>query len=60
VELSIYSLLGQKVAVLVSGMQQAGYHEVEWDASGIASGVYLYRIETDKGFVKTKKLILLK
>jgi alkaline phosphatase D len=60
VELSIYNLLGQKVAVLVSERQQAGYHEVEWNATGFASGVYLYRIATDKGFTQTKKLILLK
>ena len=60
VELSIYSLLGQKVATLVSEYQNAGYYNVQWDASGFASGVYFYRIVTDNGFSNTKKLILLK
>jgi hypothetical protein len=60
VDLNIYNLLGQKVATLVSDRQKAGYHQVVWDATGFASGVYLYRIMTDKGFVDTKKLLLLK
>ncbi len=60
VELSIYNLLGQKVATLVSKKQPAGSHKVEWDATGFASGVYFYRLETDKDFVKTRKLVLLK
>jgi len=63
VELSVYNLLGQKVATLVSGKQKAGYHQVKWDASqldGMASGIYLYRLELDNGYSQTKKLILLK
>ncbi len=46
VELSIYNILGNKVAVLVSGKQKAGRHEVRWDASGFSSGIYFYRLET--------------
>jgi len=53
-------LLGQKVATLISQKQMAGTYQLEWDATGFASGVYLYRLETDKGFVQTKKLILLR
>jgi len=60
VELGIYNMLGQKVAVLVSERQSAGIYQVQWDASGYASGVYLYRIITDNGFSDTKKLLLLK
>jgi len=60
VELSIYNLSGQKVATLVSEKQPAGKYEVHWDASGMASGVYLYRLSTDQGFSQTRKLILLK
>lgn len=59
VELSIYNLLGQKVATLVSERQPAGFYNVHWDASGMASGVYLYKIEAGE-FVETKKLILMK
>ncbi len=60
VELSIYNLLGQKVATLFSGNQSAGSYKVQWNAAGFASGVYLYKLTTDKGFVQSKKLILLK
>ncbi len=60
VDLSIYNLLGQKVVTLVSKKQTAGSYKVQWDATGFASGVYLYRIGTDKGYVKTRKLVLLK
>lgn len=60
VDLGIYNLLGQKVATLVSKMQSAGSFKVEWDASGFSSGVYFYHLETDKGFVQSRKLILLK
>jgi len=60
VELSVYNILGQKVATLVNQRQPAGKFKVRWDATGFVSGLYFYRIETDKGFVQTKKLVLLK
>lgn len=60
VDLSIFNILGQKVATLVSEKQLAGSYKVEWDAGGFASGIYFYRLETDKGFVQSRKLILLK
>ena len=60
VELSIYNLLGQKVATLVNSRKAAGEHQVKWDASGYAGGVYYYRLNTDAGFVITRKLVLLK
>jgi hypothetical protein len=59
VELSIYNILGQKVVTLVSEKQTAGRYQVEWDASGSASGLYFYRIETD-AFQDVKKMILLR
>jgi hypothetical protein len=60
VDLSIYSTLGEKVAVLVLEKQKAGYHQIEWDARGFASGVYYYRLSTNAGFVRTRKLVLIK
>jgi len=60
VDVSIYDILGQKVATLVSGYKPAGIYKVEWDGSGFASGIYLYKMQTDKGFAQTRKLILLK
>jgi hypothetical protein len=59
VKLSIYDLLGQKVATLENERKRAGYHQVEWDASGFASGVYYYRIEAGE-FVDVKKMVLVK
>ncbi|MEN8194480.1 MAG: T9SS type A sorting domain-containing protein [Bacteroidota bacterium] len=60
VDVGIYNILGQRVATLVSEKQPVGHYKVQWDASGFASGLYFYRMKTDKGFVQTKKLILLK
>jgi hypothetical protein len=60
VEINIYNLLGQKVTTIVSERQPAREHQVEWDASGFASGVYLYRIITDTGYMETKKMMLLR
>ena len=60
VELSIYNILGQKVITLVSEKQAVGSYRIEWDATDFTSGVYLYRLETDKGIIQIKKLILLK
>jgi hypothetical protein len=59
VDLSVFNLLGQNVATLVNEHQQAGYHQVEWDASGFASGIYYYRIEAGN-FTETRKMIYLK
>ena len=59
VELSIYNILGQKVATPVSEKYPAGIHKVEWDAKGFPSGIYLYRIKA-RDFVQTKRMILMK
>lgn len=59
VDLSVYNVLGQKVATLVSERQKAGYHQVEWDASGFASGVYFYILKAGE-FRDVKKMVLIK
>ena len=46
VVLAVYDLLGRRVAVLADGFARAGYHEATWDAAGLPSGVYLFRLET--------------
>ena len=45
INLSIYNVRGQKVATLVSEKQIVGYHQVEWDASGFANGIYYYELK---------------
>ncbi len=64
VTLSLYNLAGQQVATLVQGIREAGTYMVTWDgrderSQGLASGVYLYRIETEE-FVKTRKMVLMR
>ena len=59
VRLEVYNLMGQRVAVLVSGMQQAGVHSSVFDAGHFASGVYLYHLQAG-GIVKTRKMTLVK
>ena len=59
VVLAVYNALGERVAVLAEGEQESGFHEVRFDGSALASGVYFYRLQST-GFVQTKKLSLLK
>lgn len=59
VTLKIYNTLGEEVATLVSEKLPAGKHQRVWDTSGLASGLYLYRLQLGE-FVQTKKLILLR
>jgi photosystem II stability/assembly factor-like uncharacterized protein len=59
VTLTVFNTLGQQVAALVNEVQDAGYHDVRFDASGLASGVYFYRIQSGT-FVQTRKLVILR
>ncbi len=56
--LSIYNVLGQRVATLVDGFTEAGEHGVVWDASGFSSGIYLARLEVG-AHSRTIKMVLL-
>jgi hypothetical protein len=65
VSLKLYNVLGQEVATLIDGLEEAGYKKVEWSASGTPSGVYFYRIEIRalekrERVVDVRKLILVK
>ncbi len=60
VELSIYNSSGQKVVTTVSGYQSAGNYEVEVDARGMASGIYIYILKVNEKLVRIRKFILLK
>jgi hypothetical protein len=59
VNLSIYNLIGEKVADILNSELKSGSYEVSFDASALSSGVYFYTIEAGN-FISTKKMILLK
>jgi hypothetical protein len=59
VTLTIYNVAGEKVATLVSENLSAGSYEYQWDAQGLASGVYFYRIEAGD-FTKSRKMLLIR
>ncbi len=59
VDLSIYDMLGEKVATLVSGEEPVGKYSVEWNALSHANGVYIYKLRAGL-FEKSRRMILLK
>ena len=59
VKLSIYNMLGEKVAELVNTALTAGKYQYQWNAQNDATGMYIYELRTDK-FVSVKKMLLLK
>ena len=59
VELRIYDILGREVTVLVNEKQKPGIYEVGFNAQGLTSGLYFYRIEAGE-YVRTRKMVLLK
>jgi hypothetical protein len=59
VKLAVYDMTGSEVAVLSENMFHRGRYSVNFDASGLASGVYLYQLRADE-YVATKKMIVVK
>jgi hypothetical protein len=59
VKLVVYDVLGREVAVLVNEKKSPGTYEAHFDGSGLASGVYIYRM-TAGTFTQTRKMVLLK
>ena len=59
VKLTVYNSLGEHVKTLINGYLIKGNHEIFFDGSGLAAGIYLYRLETNKGTL-TKKMQLMK
>jgi hypothetical protein len=59
VTLTVFNTLGQQVAARINESQEAGYHDVRFDGSGLASGVYFYRLQAGD-FVQAKKFVILR
>ena len=59
ITLKVYDILGREVTTLINRKQKPGEHQITFNASNLASGVYYYQLRTGN-FVKTKKMILLK
>ena len=58
-KLAVYDILGREVSELVNERKEAGHYTVHFDGSGLASGVYLYRLQSG-GHLETKKLLLIR
>ena len=59
VTLKVYNILGKEIATLVNEQKESGIYDVNFDASDLASGVYVYKIQAGN-FSATKKLMLMK
>ncbi len=59
VKLTVFNILGKKVAELVNGNYEAGNYSIRFDAQGLSSGVYFYQLKTDN-FYKVKKMQLIR
>jgi hypothetical protein len=59
VELVVYDALGKQIETLLSGDHDAGVYEVDFDATGLSSGIYFYQIKS-ASFTETRKLVLMK
>jgi hypothetical protein len=59
VELKLFDVLGREVETIFDGEQNAGFYEVEFNASTLASGIYFYRLQAGD-YIETKKMVLMK
>ena len=59
VSIKVYDILGSEIATLVNEELLTGEYEIEFDATGLTSGIYFYQIKTGN-FINTKKMILLR
>jgi hypothetical protein len=59
VTLKVFDLLGKEIATLVDELQNAGFKQIEFNASGLASGVYIYRLQSER-FVGVRKFIVMR
>ncbi len=59
VTLRVYNMLGQEIATLVDGVEEPGYKSVQWSATGLASGMYVYSLQAGS-YVSVRKMVVMK
>lgn len=59
INITVYDMLGRKVATVFAGSKPQGFHSVQFDASNLSSGIYIYQLRTDFGVI-SKQMTLLK
>jgi hypothetical protein len=59
VNLKVYNILGKEIATLINEKLKPGEYEVSFDGSGLASGIYFYKLIT-RDFVQTRKMLMIK
>lgn len=60
IKLSVFNLTGKEIKTIVDKPQSAGEHTVVFNASGLSSGVYFYRLDTSSGFTQCRKMLYIK
>jgi len=58
ITLKVYDVLGRQVALLADDYKPAGDYKISYDAGRLSSGIYYYTLQTDNGFIETKKMVL--
>ena len=58
VKIEVYTIIGQKIEILLNKQMPVGYHEVNFNAKNLSSGIYLYKIEAGE-FQDVKKMVLI-
>ncbi|NUO19741.1 T9SS type A sorting domain-containing protein, partial [bacterium] len=58
VTLTVYNTNGQAVATLQSGLQEAGRHEIQWNAADVASGIYVYVLKYNEKTLARKMILI--
>lgn len=59
IRLSVFDISGKEISVLAEGIYKEGQHSIKYDASGLSAGLYIYRLQTGKGIL-SRKLVLVK
>jgi len=60
ITLKIYDMLGREIQTLVSDIQKSGTYSINFDGSGLSSGIYFYRLQVGSDLIKTRKMLLIR